>query len=356
MIQGRERNASVISDDACVLIKFDHFIYKKYIHEGAVTELLLRSYYIAGHPLFRTWLSSHRDLIAENLKLRHFKFGEEIFHAGSNVKSVYFVLEGQVKLTINPSANLGEYSKLLIGINPTSPDQKKWSSKEFQHLDPSRNLTVIERRKLRREEGYYASERRYREMSICVLGEQGIIGDVEATLDLPTYTTTAVCIQELKLYEIKKANFMQLILNKNKETHEKMRLSVHEKLEYRNSISEGGIPIYNALLTYFQKAQPKDSRKQILKAYNAKRQSQKIVSNEFFSEMSKGRTNNRLQVSDHNSFEFCDNAFSMGVVGGCGGVISLLYIGDIYASLADPLVFIDHMNMSSKLVSAKMIK
>ena len=63
--------------------------------------------------MFKHWSSSYRDLVAENLRLRHFKFGEEIFRAGTPVKSVYFVVEGMVKVTVNPSAELGELAKLL---------------------------------------------------------------------------------------------------------------------------------------------------------------------------------------------------------------------------------------------------
>jgi len=290
VITGRERNASVIADEACYLIKLDRELYKNYIQEGAATEIILRTCYVTSHPFFRTWLTRTRDIIAENLNLKHYKFGEEIFREGENADSVYFVLEGQVKITINPSAELGGYSRLLEN-NLTSKSEDNILAKDEQHLDPFKNLTVLERRKLRREEGYYASEKRYRELSVCIVGSQGLIGDIEATLDLPTYTATATCIQELKLYEMKKVNFMQLILQKNNETYEKIRSQVHEKLEFRNAVKEGGVPIYNALLTYFQKAKPKDCRKQILKSY-AKRKSNKVVSMAFFSEMSKGRTNN----------------------------------------------------------------
>ena len=50
-----------------------------------------------------------------------------------------------------------------------------------------------------------------------------------------------------------KSDFVQLIINKNAETYQRIRQSVHEKLEFRKESCEGGIPVYNALLTYFQK-------------------------------------------------------------------------------------------------------
>ena len=313
MIENRERNASVISDEPCVLIKFDHVVYEKYILGGAAEELLLRSNYVGNHALFRSWLLPYRDLIAENLKLRHYKFGEEIFRQGKKSESVYFVLEGQVELALNRSANLEEY--ILSKSKGSAEGNKPMWTKGTQHLDPFKQLSIMEKRKLRREEGYYASEQRYRKWGICVIGGQGIIGDVEATLDLPTYTTSASCIQDSKLYEIDKSNFIQLIL-KNAEIYGKIRESVHEKLKFRNSTCEGGLPIYNTLLTYFEKEKPADGRKQILKSYNAKRRSNKIVSNEFFSEMAEGRTNNRLHGKDRDEITLTESNHATSERGG----------------------------------------
>jgi len=210
-----------------------------------------------------------------------------------------------VKLSLNPNADLstGEFSKLVAKQKAMVPDEHRVHSNDARHLKPCKRLTIMDRRRLRREEGYYAAEQRFREVSICVIGSQGILGDVEATLNLKTYTATAVCIQELSLYEMDASDFTQLILHKNVETYENMRESVREKLEFRKDSNNGEIPIYNALLTLFKQAQPKDRRKQILKSYHEKPPSQQCARRDLLSQIAKARLqvkNNTHNVKDEN--------------------------------------------------------
>ena len=80
-------------------------------------------------------------------------------------------------------------------------------------------------------------------------------------------------------------------MKKNPETYEKMRKLVFEKLLHRNSFFEGTIPIYQALLTFFDKPKPKDNRKQMIKTYNTRNMyKDKQPAPDFFEQLSKGKS------------------------------------------------------------------
>ena len=223
------------------------------------------------------------------------RFGETIVKQGDDQEAVYFIAEGQTKLTMNPILHSSHYPALLSKLGPTP-------TKNENEIDPFKPITVIQRRKLKRDQGFFASEQRYRETDICTVGPQGMIGDIEAILDLPTYTITAKCIQELKLYEIDKSSFIKIVVKKNPDTYEKLRRSVLEKIKFRNDITTHGIPLYNALLIFFTKVKAKDNRKNILKAYMNSKKRADPVRSEFFAEMSRGISRNRTRVRYGNTF------------------------------------------------------
>lgn len=231
-----------------------------------------------------------------------------LFSQGKKADCVYFVVEGQVELMINPSVDIEVYIKGLPVKRTTvttvsNKRENDDSDSDEEYLNPFKQLTMSEKRKLRKEKGFHASEQRYQKWSLSLIGTEGILGDVEAILDLPVYTTSAICKEELKLYEIDKSNFIQLLSKKNSETYENLKQAVHEKILFRNNVHEDGLPVFNALLEMFETSQPKDSRKLIMKANNANKQkTKKKVTSHFFNEMSKGRTNNRFRVKENDEF------------------------------------------------------
>jgi len=290
--KNNERNATIITDEHCVLISFHRDIYKRYVSNEFVVEIVRRSSFVGTHPLFRSWPTAYRNLLAENLQMRNLKFAEVLVKQGEPLESVFFVLEGQVQLSANPVLHESTHANLL------AKKQNEDSSDSEDEFDPSKPLTTIERRKLRKEMGFFACEQRYREVDICTIGRQGIIGDIEAIMELNCHTASVTCIQEMKAYEIDLSSFTKIILKKNPETNARMKRSVQEKLLYRQGSLKSALPIYVSLLTLFEKPKPKDNRRNIIKHYLAKNEKKKAVRVEFFVEMSRGISQNRNKVKE----------------------------------------------------------
>ena len=247
----------MIAEEPCVAVLIGKAIFSECVPEEFAQEIIKRTTFIAAHPLFKLWPLFYRNLLAENLQIKEFHFNEVIIKQGDASDAVYFILDGQAKLTMNPKRHKETYFSLLNSLDSTQGN-------EGGNLCTFQSLTVLERRELRQTKGFYSLEQRHRETNICIVGEQEIIGDIEAVLDLPFNTTSVVCMQHLKLYEIERSSFLRIIVKKNPETYRKIRSSVHEKLKYRNERYFGGIPIYRALLIMFERTKQKQNRNQLL--------------------------------------------------------------------------------------------
>ena len=286
-------------------------LYSSFICENVAAEIAQRSSFIAMHPLFRGWPTTYKNLLTENFQYRKLKFGEHMVRQGDPLKAVCFVIEGQVKLTVNPIEHNESFSSLLanskkkyIQDENDGDENKDGDDDDDSFVDPFKKISVMQRRKLKKTDSFYASELRYRDVDVCTLGSQAVVGDIESILDLNKHISTAVCIQETSFYEMDLSSFLRFIVKKNPETYEKMRKLVFEKLLHRNSFFEGTIPIYRALLTFFDKPKPKDNRKQIIKSYNSKKVNQKQPEPKFFEELSKGKSIHGKIVRIHQSIRY----------------------------------------------------
>lgn len=283
-----ERSATIIVDQPTVLILIDRDLYTKHLSDKFATEIIHRSSFVATNPLFRSWPSTYRNLLAENLQLRKVGFGDYLVKQGDPLESVYFITGGQAEVTVHPPRHLMYHAALLT---------KAFSNTEEEIYSPFKPINVMERRKLRKDCGYTVAEQRYREFNVCTIGSSAIVGEVEVIMELNCHTASVRVTQELQAYEIDLASFTKIILKKNPETYEKIKKAVLQKLHYRDAIFGGEVPIYRVLLTEFDKAKPKDNRKKIIKQYKLKKESKKPVCVKFFVEMSKGISTNHETVS-----------------------------------------------------------
>lgn len=297
------RIATVIADEPALLITVSRELYLSLVGEKHAEEIVQRSAFINMHPLFRGWSAAYRNLLTENLQYKKLKFGEQIVEQGAPLDYIYFVIEGQAKVTINPIEHQKSYHQLLnkppsklveVGENAAASGifNDEDAEDDENTIDPYKSINTMQRRVLKQTEHFYASELRYRELDVCTLGAQGIIGDIEAVLDLPKHISSAFCLQEMSYYQMDRTSFVKFIMKKKPETLEKLRRAVFEKLTYRHSLFDSTIPIYRALMTFFDKPKPKDNRKSIIKIYNARKSHKKPTGINFFEQLTKGKSIN----------------------------------------------------------------
>ena len=262
-----ERNATIITNEPCVFLCFHREDYEQFAPKQSSCELLARSTYIKKHPLFKSWPVSYRNILVENVQFKTVRFGESVVVQGDSVHSVFFVISGQAKLTMKPKAHYQQFPKLMKFDDVTSDSEEEENDEEDYISNRFKQLSVLNQRKVKRDSGFYTAELLRRDISICTIGPNGLIGDLEAILDLQQFTVTAECIEEMTLYEVDKYSFMRVIVRKNPETYERMRKIVKDKVTFRNDSITGGVPIYRSILNSYKKLKPRNERERLLQLY-----------------------------------------------------------------------------------------
>ncbi len=171
-----ERNATIITDEPTVLICFEREIFLRFVHEKFANELLRKSGFVQTNSLFKKWPIAYKNLLTECLQIRSVEFGETIVEQGAVVNSIYFVIEGQAKISVNTNRHQYQYKGTI------TPQFDRQLATQYQNDDSDDDgivkFPVIERRRRRREEGFFATEMRKRpDIDLClVVGVNGMIG------------------------------------------------------------------------------------------------------------------------------------------------------------------------------------
>ena len=171
-----ERNATIIADEPTLFIIFKREMFLRFVHEEFANELLRKSGFVQTCPLFKKWPSAYKNLLTECLHIKHVNYGEAVVVQGSKVKALYFITNGQTKLSMNTRMHLQQYkgvvSKRFYEL------MYSYYNFEFDEDDDTYKFPVLLRRKRKEIEGFFQTELRNRaEIDICVLDSQnGMIG------------------------------------------------------------------------------------------------------------------------------------------------------------------------------------
>lgn len=232
MSERKERSATVISDEPTELITVDELLYRRCLH--TYNPLWQEKYSFAhGSPLFASWGSAYKSLLAESLTPVKVNFGSSLVTQGQPCNSLFMVAKGMGTVIVDSNLSSKQYRNLKP---KASANKEEEIGKVELKKDYSGPLTVIQRRRRRNALGYAAMESRLklRQQSVATIGVNAIIGDIEFILDLPTFSASVVCAESLEVYEIDKQNFQRIIAKKNFETLEYLKQIVMAKLEFRS--------------------------------------------------------------------------------------------------------------------------
>lgn len=228
------RNASIITDEQCELIVVNRALYNRCIKAYQIQEFNRRRDFVEDFPLFSSWPLRYKRQMAMSLRKTTVSYGGVIVKQGDPVDAVYFVLSGEVKISVDPSLykKSEPHRRSMSAIVNTLPE------KELLYQSP----------KTRR---HSALTRKYsRHVEVCTLKPIETIGDIELCMDLPHFTVTATCAQETDLFVLNIKNFERLILKRNPKARTMLCDIVKCKLNFWNSRSftQDGTPVFENLL------------------------------------------------------------------------------------------------------------
>ena len=246
-------NSTIIADELTYVLLVDESLYARSfgVHK---LEWENKVSFVNQSPLFRNLTPAIKNLLMENLKPLDVQFGNRFIKQGSICNSLFFVSHGWGKVIADLRLSMTQYeamkssSKAKGQLSGRKTACSVRAETTTTKLDPSRPLSVIERRRYRKEYGYVAIETlmRQRELPVTSTGPNDIIGDIEIIMNLPTYCASVECLENLRVYELSKYNFYQIINQRCTQTYNLVRGSVLSKL-YHRAQRHKDIPLYSLL-------------------------------------------------------------------------------------------------------------
>ena len=234
-------NSTIIAEELSQVLLIDKELYLRSFGVNNL-EWQRKTQFVNQSPLFQSLTPAIKNLLMESLKLIEIQFGNRFVKQGNVCNSLYFICQGWGKVIAEVPTSMIQYEAMIASkkVNDKSSGRRTVCSERVGHsckkLDPSRPLSVIERRRHRQQYGYVAIETlfRQRETHVTTIGPNDVIGDIEIFLDLPTYCTTVECLENLQVYELSKYNFFQIITQRCAKTCNILQRGVQTKLRFRS--------------------------------------------------------------------------------------------------------------------------
>ena len=261
-------NSTIVAEELTHVLLIDKELYARSFgaHQEAWQN---KMQFVDQSPFFQNLTPAIKNLLMDNLKPLEIQFGNRFVKQGSVCNSLFFVCHGWGKVLADVRMSMSQFE--LMKANPETKDKQSGRRTSFllrEHtytsgvtLDPSRPLSVIEKRRYRHKCGYVAIETllRHKESQVTTTGPNDVIGDIEIITNLPSYCASVECMESLKVYELSKYNFQQIIAQRCPATYNVINNGVQCKLHFRSQrLPE--IPLYTLL---YERAlsSPKDTKK-----------------------------------------------------------------------------------------------
>ncbi|XP_013410681.1 uncharacterized protein LOC106173900 isoform X1 [Lingula anatina] len=227
------RTATVIADTKTDLLVVSRELFNRCLRAAQEQEFNAKMAFVNNCEYFCSWQPKYKRQLAMSLIRQFVAFDEKLMKQGEPVKGIYFIIRGQVKLTMEPWAHWTQNSTVWRA------DCSFWTRlvppELGRSLDGSRNrssdngdngLTKRESsRKLRRPSR--------RSVDVCVCAPIEAVGDVEVSLDTPSYLQTAVAIEPCETFLLTLRTFERLINRKYAKTADMIRMQSLDKIERR---------------------------------------------------------------------------------------------------------------------------
>ncbi|XP_071182155.1 uncharacterized protein [Mytilus edulis] len=240
------RNATIIADEAVDLIVIDRNLYNRCIKLFHAKEFADRKRFVETNPLFDRWHPKYKKQMAMSLRKEKLNFESVIVKQGAMFDGLRFILSGQTKLTSDPYLHSMQYPDYYP--LPDVEDLERVEARESlrrelsmhsQKMDEYKTLVPSRQKYITQDTGKNGKRSpkfmSHRQIELCLIGSEEIVGDMEVAMDLMTYSYSVTCIQETEIYVLDQKNYERLIEKRNPQVVELIRNSVLEKYSLRLS-------------------------------------------------------------------------------------------------------------------------
>ncbi|GAB1598579.1 uncharacterized protein LOC115231060 [Argonauta hians] len=214
------RTATVVADELTDLMVVHKSLYERSVKDILSWEFQQKIAFICANPLFRGWSHKYKHQLAMAVYKTVLSYDEILIRQGEPVNSIFFILSGQVQIICNPRQHISQYPQLMSHM-------KNKGIKSTHQPELSKPLKNIPRLKWQKQA--------LKNIHLCYLGINEIIGDVEVLLKLDTSLQTVITseITELIVLEIK--HFERLFVRHHIKTVDCMTKQLEVKLYSRQT-------------------------------------------------------------------------------------------------------------------------
>ncbi|XP_035826837.1 uncharacterized protein LOC101855119 [Aplysia californica] len=258
------RNATIIADETSDLLCVDRDLYNRSLRAFQANEFEERKEFVRCSPLFHNWQVRYKKMMAMSLKKKVLKFEDTIVRQGVPVDGIFFVIQGQCKVRLDPSHHENQYQQLYPLGNIAELERQKARELLRREMNLERSRTSDRSRSTYQRRAVPQSEAKkptLKPLELCLARAVDTIGDLEMAMGLSTYSQTVECTEESIVYHLDQRNYDRLIEKRNPATLEMLRDIVHTKLTLHFSrLHEDTIPLYRFFL-YTLDEKEKDARR-----------------------------------------------------------------------------------------------
>ncbi|XP_074650320.1 uncharacterized protein LOC141905375 [Tubulanus polymorphus] len=233
------RTASIVADESTDLIAIDRDLYNRSVKNFIAKEFEDKSNFIAASEYFSNWSPKYRKQLAMALRKETYNYDTAIVRQGDPVTEIYFIISGEVKMTINPISLRHQYANLCRdehkSILPINQSNSNASQRQDEH-EPTHSIKYKRPSPLRKA------------VDLCLLGRNEIIGDIEVLLDMDTYIQSAVCTQRTEVLVLEMKHYERLLVKRNPHAIELMKNCLHFKLKHRFAAFMCKIPLLRTIV------------------------------------------------------------------------------------------------------------
>ncbi|XP_013410684.1 uncharacterized protein LOC106173901 [Lingula anatina] len=213
------RTATVIADTKTDLLVVSRELFNRCLRAAQEQEFNAKMAFANTCEYFCNWRPKYKKQVAMSLIRRKAAFDEKIVKQGSSVEGIFFVIKGQVKITMDPSSHWRQNSAVW------QVDSCFWT--KVMRPDFRSKLCGMESAKVEEQ------ERSRRDVEVCIAAPLEAIGEVEVSLDIPTYLQTATAIEPCELLLLTKRAYDRLVLKKYTKTADALIAQSRNKIGRR---------------------------------------------------------------------------------------------------------------------------
>lgn len=235
LIRDCTRTASVVADEPCDLLVVDRALYNRTVREVLNLEWQEKTQFVQNNPLFSDWSSRHRKQLVISLRKESYQFGSVVAKQGQPIQNIYFVLRGEIEVSMDFSLHCIQHPELwaeiegsfpeLIGIQTRSRTSKSGNQRQVCRVGPkSKSYTV------------------------CLLSINEHIGSLEMTMDIGKHLDTTVVAGAVDLLVLDRKHYERLLVKRHPQSVERLKkeLTTRQLL----ALSRLGYPPNATLMKY----------------------------------------------------------------------------------------------------------